>query len=400
MVKPALLLAAPHRLPFLVGAVQMVALMGWWLLILSGLHFDTAAPGGGIIPPTLLHAPLLLYLFVPPLFFGFLLTVFPRWMGYPDLDKASYAPVGIGYAAAALVSWAGLALGNDMVLTAAFLLALLSSLWGSGALLMVALRERRDGKGPTWHGWSILAAMAFGLAGQAALLVFLANPADADALSIANRIGLWAFLIPVFLTVCHRMVPFFAANVVQGYVRWRPDWLLVAFWGGTLLLLAGTLGDYPIVAALGAVALAALTALMAVRWWPRGAAPALLWVLILGFAWAPVGYALAALSHLGVPLGRAPEHALTIGFAGSLIVAMVTRVTQGHSGRPLELPAVGKFAFAGIQAAALARTIAAIRDESGPWLVTSAALFLIALAPWVVRNAAIYLSPRKDGKAG
>ncbi|MBK7284943.1 MAG: NnrS family protein [Sphingomonadales bacterium] len=101
-----------------------------------------------------------------------------------------------------------------------------------------------------------------------------------------------------------------------------------------------------------------------------------------------------------MPLGRAPEHALTIGLASSLIVAMVTRVTQGHSGRPLELPFVGKFAFAGIQAAAIARTLAAIHEENGPWLVISAALFLFALAPWAARNIVIYLSPRKDGKAG
>ena len=38
--------------------------------------------------------------------------------------------------------------------------------------------------------------------------------------------------------------------------------------------------------------------------------------------------------------GRAPAHALYIGFFGSLLVAMVTRVTQGHSGRPLELDAL------------------------------------------------------------
>ena len=400
MVKPTLIFAAPHRLPFLVGALQLVALMGWWLAILSGLHFGTVAPAGGVIPSTLLHAPLLLYLAIPPLFFGFLLTVFPRWMGYPDLGRARYAPVGIGYAVAAAGSWLGLALGMDLVLTIAFFVALLSGLWGTGTLLSVALRERREGKGPTWHGWSILAALAFGLAGQAALLMFLANPAGTYALLIANRIGLWAFLLPVFWTVCHRMVPFFAANVVEGYVRWRPDWLLAALWGGTLVLLAGVLSDFRLLAVAGAASLAGVTALMAFRWWPRNPAPALLLVLVIGFAWAPVGFGLAALQNLGLPINRAPEHALTIGFAGSLIVAMVTRVTQGQSGRPLELPLFGAIAFVGVQAAALARVLAAIATENGPWLVVSAALFVIALAPWVVRNMFIYLTPRTDGKAG
>lgn len=400
MVKAAILFAAPHRFLFLVGAIQLLVLSGWWLAILLGLHFAIPAPSGGIVPQVLLHAPLLVFLAIPPLFFGFLLTVFPRWMGYPDLAKKAYTPVGTGYGLAALTSGLGLAAGNDMLLLTAFALALLASLWGTGALLAIALRERRDGKQPTWHGWSILSAHGFGLLAQLALLLFLADPAKAEALALANRLGLWAFLLPVFITVCHRMLPFFAANVVEGYVRWRPDWLLAAFWGGTLLLLAGLHLELAVLRAASAAFLAALTALMAFKWWPRSQAPALLWVLIIGVAWASPGYALFAASSLGAAIGRAPEHALTIGFAGSLIVAMVTRVTQGHSGRPLELPIAGKIAFAGMQAAAMARIIAAFRAESGPWLVAAVALFLAALTPWALRNAMIYLLPRKDGKAG
>ncbi|MBK6707873.1 MAG: NnrS family protein [Sphingomonadales bacterium] len=400
MVSATTVLAAPHRLLFLIGAAQLVALLCWWLAVLSGLHFGTAAPASGDIPQALLHAPLIIYLALPPLFFGFLLTVFPRWMGYPDLGKTAYAPVGAGYALATFAAWVALVTGNDDMLAAAFAIALLAAFWGVAALLRIALRERADGKAPTWHGWSILAAFAAGLAGQAALLMFLCEPANNIALPLANRLGLWAFLLPVFVTVCHRMLPFFAGNVVADYVRWRPYWLLAAYWGATALLIAGLQLEISPLFALGAALLTALTGLMTFKWWPRGKAPALLWVLIIGFAWAPVGYALAALSSLGVPVGRAPEHALTIGFASSLIIAIVTRVTQGHSGRPLELPMVGRLAFIGIQLAAVARMVSAIKAENGPWLVISAAIFLLAISPWTLRNAAIYILPRKDGKAG
>lgn len=400
MVTPAVVFAAPHRFLFLVGAVQLAAMMGWWLAVLSGLHFGTAAPAGGIIPQALLHAPLLVYLVFPPLFFGFLLTVFPRWMGYPDMAKAAYAPTGVGYACAALLALAALLAGSDDVLVAAFAVAFAACLWGVASLLRIALRERRDGNGPTWHSWSILAAFGLGLAGQAMAIIFLADPADTAARIVANQLGLWGFLLPVFVTVCHRMVPFFAGNVVADFIRWRPFWLLAVFWGATAVLVAGLhFGQQPLVAT-GSMVLSGLTGLMAFKWWPRAKAPALLWVLMIGFAWAPIGYCLTALASVGIPLGRAPEHALTIGFAGSLIIAMITRVTQGHSGRPLELPAIGMFAFAGVQLAAVARIFAAVREENGPWLVVSAAIFLLAIAPWVTRNAAIYVLPRKDGKAG
>jgi uncharacterized protein involved in response to NO len=399
VVKPAILLAAPHRLLFLIGVFQLAAMMFWWLSVLSGLHFGTIAPAGGTIPQTLLHAPMLIYFALPPLFFGFLLTVFPRWMGYPDLQRPAYAPVASGYALAALLSSTALLVGDDRLLVGACAAAALASLWGIGVLTSIALRERRDGKPPTWHGWSILAAFAFALVGQGALLTFLLDPAS-PSLLLANRVGLWAFILPIFVTVCHRMIPFFAGNSVDGYARWRPHWLLGAYWAATLLLLAGMLFGTSILQALAATFLCALTALISWKWWPRAEAPALLWVLIIGFAWAPIGFALAALASLGYPLGRAPEHALTIGFASSLLIAMVTRVTQGHSGRPLKLPVASYLAFAGVQMAALVRIAAAMNGEVGAWMVISAIIFVLALLPWVTRNAAIYLAPRKDGKPG
>jgi uncharacterized protein involved in response to NO len=80
-----------------------------------------------------------------------------------------------------------------------------------------------------------------------------------------------------------------------------------------------------------------------IAWWPPRRMPALLRVLYLGFAWLPGALALYAWQSWWYALsgefvlGRAPAHALFIGFFGSLLVAMVTRVTQGHSGRPLVL---------------------------------------------------------------
>ena len=44
-------------------------------------------------------------------------------------------------------------------------------------------------------------------------------------------------------------------------------------------------------------------------------------------------------------LGRAPAHALFIGFFGSLLVAMVTRVTQGTRADHRVLGRVAGFAF-------------------------------------------------------
>src|SRR3546814_6210486 len=101
------------------------------------------------------------------------------------------------------------------------------------------------------------------------------------------------------------------------------------------------------------VPLLALASTWLWRNWPRGHVPALLRVLFLGYAWLPIALALYIAQSLvyGLDgdsiLGRAPAHALFIGFFGSLLVAMVTRVTQGHSGRPLVFGGVATFAFVG-----------------------------------------------------
>src|SRR5690606_38274607 len=122
---------------------------------------------------------------------------------------------------------------------------------------------------------------------------------------------------------------------------WRPLWLLAAMW--PLLLAHLVLELFHAYAWLWLVdlPLLALTLLMNWKLWPRGRMPGLLAALFIGLAWLPLTFALYAGQSLGYAatgvyyLGRAPAHALFVGFFGSVLVAMVTRVTHGHSGRQL-----------------------------------------------------------------
>ena len=106
----------------------------------------------------------------------------------------------------------------------------------------------------------------------------------------------------------------------------------------------------------------------ALAWQPwKTMRPGLLAVLHLGFAWLPVAFVLYAVQSLCLfaghapVLGLAPLHVLTIGYFGSMLVAMVTRVTQGHSGRPLEMGAVPWVCFVLLQGVVLLR----VRAELG-----------------------------------
>lgn len=404
-LSPALLAEAPHRLLFFVGAVNVLLAMSWWLLWLVDVRWGAIGLPAGTPFGGWMHAFVMQYQLLPPFMFGFLMTTFPRWTGTPDLSRWHYVPVGLGLLGGQLAVVGGMLLGQPAMVHVGVVMALVGWTYGLAQLLRVLLAERRAGKGPTWHAWSCFAALAIGLLG---LLLMAAHLHGAHPWTVVAsiKLGTFGLLLPVYATVAHRMFPFFAGNVVPGYRAWRPLGLLAALWALLLAHLALELAHanawlWPV-----DTALALGSAWTLWRWWPRGKAPGILWVLFVGFAWLPVAFALyaaqsALLSGGGeLVLGRGPAHALFIGFFGSLLVAMVTRVTQGHSGRPMAMPAVGWFAFALLQLVALTRIAAELAPDGYVWQVVAAAGWLLAFLPWVLRSLSIYLHPRADGRPG
>lgn len=405
LARMAIVFAAAHRPLFLAGVLNFAFLMIWWTATLFDIYIWPIGMASTEVPASFQHAPVMLFLMVPSFFFGFLLTVFPRWIGYPDLSKSQYVPIGCAFLIASILAWIALIGGNHNLLASALCIAGLGWLTALWHMIVLLIAERRDGKGPTWHGWSAFSALCFGLAGLGFSVKFLLT-LDAQAYLIASNLGTFGFLLPVFFTVAHRMIPFFAGNVVQDYVAWRPYWLLALLWTFLIAHLLLQFAGQNSLQFISGFALFALTAMMLWRWWPRQQAPGLFMVLIWGFAWAPIGFALIAVGSFAefagysFNLGRAPLHALYIGMAGSLVIAMVTRVTLGHSGRPLAMNRTTWLAFWGIQLSALARIVAGVRGEHGHWLVLAGVIWILLVTPWTLRQARIYLSRRADGKAG
>ncbi|MEK6542572.1 MAG: NnrS family protein [Pseudomonadota bacterium] len=400
---PALLLASPHRLLFLTGVAQMMMMILWWLFALMDTYTGTGTGAGILIqtdlPPGILHGQIMLFLLLPPFLFGFLLTVFPRWMGYDDFSVRLFSPVGIAFALSGFSVTVGIWSGNTPMIRAAFVLGMIG--WAYALILLAGtiLRNWRDSKPVCWHAISAWVALTFGLVGAGGTAYFLFT-GDGQLIPIVARMGTFAFMVPLFATVMHRMLPFFASMVVADYVRWRPDWLLLALWILLLLYLGADLAQNIPMLAGTSLTLAALFFVMLAKWMPRALAPGLLWALVVGVAWQPIAFLLLSAQAMGFALGRAPLHALYVGFACSLLIAMVTRVTYGHSGRSLSMPAVGWVALIGIQIAAALRIAAGVMGESGYILIAAAAILAIALCPWTIHCAYIYVTRRRDGKAG
>jgi uncharacterized protein involved in response to NO len=395
------LAAAPHRLLFCVGATNVLLAMLWWAVWLIDARWRIFGFAQPAVPAGWLHAMIMQYQMLPSFMFGFLLTVFPRWMNLPALTRKHYVPVGVGMFGGQLLTLIGIFAGKELLVAGA---ALTFCGWAVGTALLVRLVYADAGR--TWHALSCAAALSFGLLGLTVYLLYLRS-FDARLLFTAIKIGSVAVLLPIYFTVCHRMIPFFAGSAIRGYRDYRPMWALAVFWPFALLHVWLELRHGYTLLWIADAPLFALSAWLLWRWWPRGAQmPALLRVLFVGFAWLPIALALYSTQSAwyaatgAFSLGRAPAHALFIGFFGSLLVAMVTRVTQGHSGRPLVLGRVAAFAFVCVQFVAVLRIVAELAPDTLAWQAVAALGWIGAFLPWVLRSSWIYCTPRADGRAG
>lgn len=387
---------APHRLMFFVGGFNLLLAMAWWASWLAAARWNCFMMPQPEPYAGRLHAFLMQYQVLPSFFFGFLLTVFPRWIGEPDLDRRKAWPVGAGLLIGQILTLAG-ALGWHAAIVPGAIATLIG--WCIGLIPLVRLAVLDAWK--TWHAVGCLAAMCAGAIGLAFWLAYLVTANEVFG-EVATRIGTFGLLVPVFFTVAHRMIPFFAASALPEYEAWRPLWALMAGW----VLFGLQLALPPHWLWISDLPLFLLTLVLFVRWLPGRNMPPLLLVLFAGLAWLPLAFALYAAQNIAlaisgqVVLGKAPAHALFVGFFGSILVAMVTRVTQGHSGRPLKLPPVAAYTFATLQIVCVVRIAAELASDWLAWQAVAATGWLLAFIPWVIWSARIYGSPRIDGRPG
>jgi uncharacterized protein involved in response to NO len=101
-------------------------------------------------------------------------------------------------------------------------------------------------------------------------------------------------------------------------------------------------------------------------------------------------------------LGLAPLHALTLGFFASAVVGMVTRVTLGHSGRPLNADNATWLIFWGMQGVTVLRIAAefVLLPGAASLSFLAALGWLAVFGAWYAKFAPAYLKPRPDGRPG
>lgn len=371
---------------FLLGAVLAALAIPLWIAALQG--WALPAPVGGWLA---WHRHELVFGFAGAIIAGFLLTAVQTWTGRPSLSGRPLALL-VGLWLLGRLSWWLPSAWPLLLFNLAFLLAVA----GVMARLLWAVRQRRN--------YPIVLVLA--LLAAVDLLNLLGVLLQHDAWQRqGSHAAIW--LVAAMMTLIGgRVIPFFTQRGLGRLEMVQPwAWLDLALLVGTLLLAlltgAGLLLQPHWGSAVLLLGLGLGHGIRLQRWFDRGLLRVpLLWSLHLAYAWMVLACLGLALWHAGVavPFSQA-LHALTVGAMAGLILAMLARVSLGHTGRPLELPRGFAVAFVLLNLAALLRVLGvSFAYQPALWLAALAwglafAQFLYCYGPMLCRT-------RADGHPG
>jgi len=397
--------AAPHRMMFFGGVTQSLLAIAWWLSELLSRYAGFFPAPAITVPPYAAHAFLMIYGFFPFFIFGFLMTAAPNWVNGAKVEARFYVPAFLLMAAGIGLFYVGLYSGNDWLI-GAVALYLAGMLTGWFALFKIVMESPHADKR---HAYVVILVFLVGGLGAAAYLVWLASDQPLF-LTLAISGGLWFFLLPIFVSVTHRMLPFFSSTALRDYPLHRPYWALFALLAGMyahgVMEIAGAASwlwvvDLPMMA---------VAFHLSWRWgFHRCFEVRLVAVLHIAFLWLGIALALYSLQSLArltgyAVLGMAPLHALAIGYFSSMAIAMVTRVTLGHAGRPLVADGYTWALFLGFQGTAITRIAGDLpfvpTADAVHFYLLAACLWLVSFLLWARKYLPIYLRPRVDGRPG
>ncbi|GAD62560.1 hypothetical protein PA6_013_00300 [Aquipseudomonas alcaligenes NBRC 14159] len=371
---------------FLLGAVLAALAIPVWIAALQG--WALPAPVGGWLA---WHRHELVFGFAGAIIAGFLLTAVQTWTGRPSLSGRPLALL-VGLWLLGRLSWWLPSAWPLLLFNLAFLLAVA----GVMARLLWAVRQRRN--------YPIVLVLV--LLALVDLLNLLGVLLQHDAWQRqGSHAALW--LVAAMMTLIGgRVIPFFTQRGLGRLEMVQPwAWLDLALLVGTLLLAlltgAGLLLQPHWGCAVLLLGLGLGHGIRLLRWFDRGLLRVpLLWSLHLAYAWMVLACLGLALWHAGVALPFSQAlHALTVGAMAGLILAMLARVSLGHTGRPLELPRGFAVAFVLLNLAALLRVLGvSFAHQPALWLAALAwglafAQFLYCYGPMLCRT-------RADGHPG
>lgn len=333
---------------FLGGAVWAAAGILLWLPQYFGeIGIPTA------LSPLDWHIHEMLYGYAAAVIAGFLLTAIPNWTGRLPINGPPLAALALLWLA-----------GRAAIFFSAYTGPLLSAATDISFLVALAVAAAREiVAGRNWRNLRVLAIVGLLIAGN---VVFHFEVWSGGRTDYAPRLAL-AAVICLIMLIGGRIVPSFTRNWLARQHKGRLPvpfnrFDAVALAAGALTLAAWVALPGNMLTGILLFAAATLQAMRLARWagertWPDR----LVFVLHVAYAFVPIGFALigAAILFPATVPASAGIHAFTTGAVGMMTLAVMTRASLGHTGRPLTASPATQAIYLCALAAALARIAAA-----------------------------------------
>ena len=388
-ISPPLRLA--FRPLFLGGTLFSIIVVAWWSHFwLNPFNWQ---PYGG---PICWHAHEMLFGFGVSIVVGFLLTAVQTWTGVVGLRGRPLLVLVLAWILGRLLLAFGAGLPHWVVMAGDLLFLI-------GAAIAMAYPVFKVRQSRNMLFVPILAMLVL-LNGLSHWGVATYQPQIA-LLSLHGAIMMFVFIIAI---VGGRVIPFFTANGAGVAKRPPIKWLEIASLGSIMLLVAVAFIGFNTVPKYLLLTLSSFAAIANgwrfLRWNGELCAKIpLLWSLHLSYAFIPLGFILLALYAAGYSASlSAALHCFTVGAMGGMILAMISRVTLGHTGRPLQPPKLMSLGYIAIITGAILRVILpGWFPQGASWAIGLAGgLWVLGYGIYGFYYGPMLVAARVDGRSG
>ncbi len=338
------------------------------------------------------HAHEMVFGFVLAVVAGFILTAVATWTGRPPINGARLALLVVSWAAGRIAMMNSPYWPTALVTVVDLLFPCLLAIFFGREV--VSANNRRNFP-------LVVVVTLFGLLN---FLFHLGGATDPELQRAALLLSIHVILLLVTV-IAGRIIPSFTANWMRATgtaAEHMPQSLAVADTAAFILTgvtgLAITFAPTHPASAAAAWLAAVVHGIRLSRWSGlHTRREPLLLILHLAYLWFPLGYVLTGFAVFGAYPSSVALHALTIGVIAGMIIAMMSRVALGHTGRALHAARITVFVYILWMLATMVRLSGPLFANNYIYTVeTAASIWMLAFVLFAWVYWPILIRPRAD----
>lgn len=375
---------------FLIGSFVSFLLIAYW-----SLSFYNERLPLGYLAPNIWHAHEMIYGFTMSIVAGFLLTASASWTQSKPVSGTKLMLVFccwiLGRVAMVMpLIYTSLSPWPFLIIDLLFIPALIYVL---SPHIMAA---------KMWRNIQFLFVLGILWIGN--LMIHLGSMGVIEDIYVGRGIYLGVNLILlIVIIVGGRIVPAFTRNAIAQANIETHVWLERLSYLSVVLFIISDFFDWPKATGFFALVASGFHFALLLGWDSiKTLKNPLLLILHLGYFWVPVGFFIIFISAFFDVIPKSVAiHTFTAGAMGTFIIGMMSRVSLGHTGRPLKLPKGFTIAYVLITLSAIVRVASGLMPEFyKEGILIAGAFWVSSFIVFIYYYFTILTSPRADGKPG